>query len=303
VDSIERFLAEPVFNVTSDQDVANLLAFMLAFSGSELPAGSTSTLALEPPGTAGRDAHAAVGAQTTLVSLAGAPPQQTALIGSMLSLANAGKVGLVAKGRAGGLARGWRYDGGGTWQSDRAAESLGTPALQALAAAGSELTFTVVPAGSQTRLGVDRDLDGVLDRDELDACSDPADPQSLPGDWSDLGAGLAGAHGVPFLGGCGSLLAGDPVTLTLTGALENTAAHLFVGASVVGLPFKGGTLVPALDLTLLFLPTGGVGSLALSGPVAPGLPAGFALYFQFWINDPAGPVGFAASNAVRGVTP
>jgi YVTN family beta-propeller protein len=303
VDSIERFIAEPIFNVVSDQDVANILAFMLSFSGSDLPAGTTNTLALEPPGTPSQDSHAAVGAQTTLVTLGGASPQQVALMGSMLSLANAGKVGLVAKGRQAGLARGWRYNGAGIWQSDRAAESLGTATLQALAAVGSELTFTVVPAGSQTRLGIDRDLDGVYDRDELDACSDPANAASLPGNWTDLGSGLAGTHGVPGLSGCGSLLAGDTVSLSLTGALENTSAHLLIGVAAVNLPFKGGTLVPAPDLTLLFLPTGGAGSLELSGPLAPGLPSGFALYLQYWINDPAGPVGFAASNALRGMTP
>ncbi|MHC5211633.1 MAG: YncE family protein [Planctomycetota bacterium] len=303
VDSVERFVSEPVFAVTSDQDVADLTAFMLAFSGSDLPAGSTSTLALEPPGTASQDAHAAVGTQTTLLSLGGAPAQQVALIGSLLSLANAGRVGLLAKGIQAGEARGWRYDGAGTWQSDRAAESLGTAALEALAAPGSELTFTAVPSGSETRLGVDRDLDGVFDRDELDACSDPGNPLSLPGDWTDLGSGLAGTHGVPALSGCGSLLAGDTVTLSLSGALENTTAHLFIGATAVNLPFKGGTLVPSLDLTLLFLPTGGSGALELSGPMAPGLPPGFTLFFQYWVDDPAGPVAFAASNAVRGVTP
>lgn len=38
-----------------------------------------------------------------------------------------------------------------------------------------------MPEGSDTRIGIDRDEDGVLDRDELDACSAPADPESLPG--------------------------------------------------------------------------------------------------------------------------
>ena len=51
----------------------------------------------------------------------------------------------------------------------------------ASAAPGSELTYTVVPVGTGTRYGVDRDEDGHLDRDELDAGSDPADPDSTPG--------------------------------------------------------------------------------------------------------------------------
>jgi hypothetical protein len=80
----------------------------------------------------------------------------------------------------GGVSRGWMLQAG-SFRSDRATEPLLTPAaLLALAAAGSELTYTVVPAGSQTRLGVDRDLDGFFDRTEVDAGSDPANPASVP---------------------------------------------------------------------------------------------------------------------------
>ena len=38
-----------------------------------------------------------------------------------------------------------------------------------------------MPPGSGTRIGVDRDEDGFLDRNELDAGTDPADPDSFPG--------------------------------------------------------------------------------------------------------------------------
>jgi len=160
-----------------------------------------------------------------------------------------------------------------------------------------------VPEGSETRIGIDRDLDGVLDRDELDGCSDPADAGSVPGDWTDLGSGLAGLHGVPAFSGCGTLAAGDPVKLALSGARENSFAHLFVGVSALNAPFKGGTLVPSPDVTILFLPTGPAGTLNLAGTMPGGLPSNFSLYLQFWINDPAGPAGFAASNALRGITP
>jgi len=52
--------------------------------------------------------------------------------------------------------------------------------LLALAQPGNEITFTVVPQGTGIRLGIDRDWDGLLDRDELDAGSNPADSQLLP---------------------------------------------------------------------------------------------------------------------------
>jgi hypothetical protein len=92
----------------------------------------------------------------------------------------AGGPALIVKGRIGGQSRGWMLQNG-AFRSDRLSEpTLAPAALLALAAPGSELTYTLVPAGSQTRLGVDRDLDGFLDRDEVDAGSDPANPASVP---------------------------------------------------------------------------------------------------------------------------
>ncbi len=189
IDSVERFIAEPVFQVTSDQEVANLTAFMLAFSGSDLPTGSTTNV-LEPPGTASKDSPASVGKQTTLLSLAGAPPAQIALLASMEQLALNGKVGLIAKSRQAGIARGYRYmPPSNTWQSDRAAQTHTDAAFRALASSGSEITFTVVQLGTETRLGIDRDLDGAFDRDELDAGTDPADPMSHPGGCTQFAPG------------------------------------------------------------------------------------------------------------------
>jgi hypothetical protein len=44
---------------------------------------------------------------------------------------------------------------------------LSAAALRALAALpGREITYTCVPIGSGLRVGLDRDLDGVLNRDE-----------------------------------------------------------------------------------------------------------------------------------------
>ncbi len=76
--------------------------------------------------------------------------------------------------------------------------------MLALAVPGGEVTFTVVPLGSETRLGIDRDLDGFFDRDEIAACSDPADPLDIPD-----GGGLAGdlnGDGVVDLSDLGTLL-------------------------------------------------------------------------------------------------
>ncbi|MBI5865185.1 MAG: hypothetical protein HZB38_11885, partial [Planctomycetes bacterium] len=194
IDSLSRFVAEPVFSVTSDQQIANLVAFLLAFSGSDLPMGSPSTL-LEPPGPLSRDTHAAVGWQTT-INTPTPPADQQTLINNMIAQANTGKVGLVVKGRVAGVQRGYIYNTGtGTFQSDRAVETLTSAALQALATIGGELTYTVVPFVARVRIGIDRDSDGYFDRDEILACADPADASSTPV-TAQLPGDLNGDHAV-----------------------------------------------------------------------------------------------------------
>jgi DNA-binding beta-propeller fold protein YncE len=179
VDSIERFLAEPIFTFTSVQEIADVTAFMLSFGGGRNSLGSPTEI-FEPPGPPSHIAHAAVGVQTTLRDGASPDPARVALIDAMIAEALVDDVSVVVKGRVGGEARGWMFTGPTTFQSDRAAETISLAALKALAGTGSELTFTVVPEGSQLRIGVDRDLDGYFDRDELDKQSDPADPAIRP---------------------------------------------------------------------------------------------------------------------------
>ncbi len=127
------------------------------------------------------DTHPAVGTQATADGTNDDAPALVNRVASMLALADTGVVGVVAKGVAGGIPRGWTYVAGtGTFQSDRHVETTAATALRHAAVAGGEITFTVVPAGTETRIGIDRDGDGYDDRDELDAGSDPADPSSIP---------------------------------------------------------------------------------------------------------------------------
>jgi len=120
---------------------------------------------------------------------------------------------------------------------------------------------------------------------------------------TNLGQGLAGTAGVPLLVGAGTLLAGDPVTLALSNALPGGSATLVLGLSALGAPFKGGTMVPALDVLLPGLPLGGGGAFTLQASWPTGIPSGTAMFLQAWIADPAGPQGFAASNGVVGLAP
>ncbi|MFN8641511.1 MAG: hypothetical protein U0802_07595, partial [Candidatus Binatia bacterium] len=99
----------------------------------------------------------------------------------LLARAAAGECDVVVKGTVAGEPRGWRRGNGNVFQSDRTAQTLSDTGLRTLAATvGQELTYTAVPVGEGTRLGIDRDQDGYLDGDERDAGSNPADPNSTP---------------------------------------------------------------------------------------------------------------------------
>ena len=180
VKDLFTFLQFPGFSFANDNDRRDVAAFLLLFDTGTMPA---------------------VGAQWTMDGT----NQSAGLsrVNTLVSQADAGNVGLTAKGRDGfNAARGWSYTGAGNWISDRKVD--GTQHLDDLlriAAAGHEITFTAVVTGWQDRLGVDRDGDGFRDRDELDAGSNPADPASVPsstgvGDSEPVAARLLG-HATP----------------------------------------------------------------------------------------------------------
>jgi DNA-binding beta-propeller fold protein YncE len=100
----------------------------------------------------------------------------------LMERADAGECDLVAKGRVAHNDFGFLYLGGGQFASDRQAiPPIPDPLLRVMVAvSGGALTYTCAPPGSGERMGIDRDLDGALDGDELAAGSDPADPQSTP---------------------------------------------------------------------------------------------------------------------------
>jgi len=74
---------------------------------------------------------------------------------------------LVAKGVIDGAARGWVLARSENFAPDRTADPSLSPASLAnlVDEAGEHLTFTCTPWGSGTRIGIDRDLDGILDGD------------------------------------------------------------------------------------------------------------------------------------------
>ncbi|HZJ72379.1 MAG TPA: S8 family serine peptidase, partial [Planctomycetota bacterium] len=125
----------------------------------------------------------------------------------------------------------------------------------------------------------------------------------LAGSWTSLPGGVAGGAGLPLLAGSGPLVAGEGVTLALTNGKPLASAFLVVGFAPLNAAFKGGVLVPAVNLLLPGLPLNGAGALSLSAAWPTGLPAASKVYFQMWMPDPAAVAGLAGSNGLRATTP
>lgn len=126
--------------------------------------------------------------------------------------------------------------------------------------------------------------------------------QDLPEAWTDLGQGLAGASGVPLMQVTGALLAGETVTLELSGAAPSAAAPVVLGTSLLQAPFKQGVLVPAPDQIFQQFSTNASGGRTLVTSWPAGVPAGVLLAMQWWVQDAGAPAGWAASNGVCSVT-
>jgi hypothetical protein len=161
IDNLFSFLQLPVFNFGTDDALRrDVEAFLLAFDTGTAPA---------------------VGAQRTLTAANRDDPAVISWIDTMIARDEANDIDLVVKGLKDGVPRGWLYDGGDRFRSDRDGEpTIHKDDLRALAGPGAELTVTGAPPGSGIRMGIDRDEDTFGDRTEAEAGSDPADPLSTP---------------------------------------------------------------------------------------------------------------------------
>ena len=158
ISTLIRFLQAPVFSLTSTQR-NQLQDFVFAFDTNVAPV---------------------VGQQITV------SPTNSATVGArvdlLLARAAAGECDVIVKGVVSGVERGGYRLSNGSFQMDRASDVRTEAQVRALAATtGQELTYTAMPPGSGPRAGVDRDSDGVFDRDELDAGANPAaSPTPVP---------------------------------------------------------------------------------------------------------------------------
>jgi hypothetical protein len=135
----------------------NMMAFMYSFNGSfpTTPNGLNAS-------NVSNDSPAALGKQVTLSGSVTVDP----LLPQLLALADAQSVGLVASGCVNNETRGFVYEGAGVFDADRAGESYTLAQMKAFASGGSPITFTAVRAGTETRIGIDANDDGVLDGEQ-----------------------------------------------------------------------------------------------------------------------------------------
>jgi len=122
-----------------------------------------------------------VGQQTTLTGTNGAVAGER--IDLLIDRARAGECDLVVKSGSNHGEKGYLYDvDSGLFLGNRSHDApLSDASLRQRAfQKGGELTYTCTPPGSGARAGIDRDEDGVLDGDEEDAGSNPANAASAP---------------------------------------------------------------------------------------------------------------------------
>lgn len=161
VDNLIGFLSSSPFNLTPQQRM-EVASFVLAFDSNMDPI---------------------VGQQVTVTAgTADAARVRYALLVEAATTTTPRRIcDLVGHGVVSGEARGYVLRSDGNFKSDRAGEAPVSP-LAMLTALSQDstaaVTFTCMPPGSGVRAGIDRDRDAALDRDELDAGTDPADPTS-----------------------------------------------------------------------------------------------------------------------------
>ena len=218
ISTVFDFVSSPVFQNLNTTEKRQLEQFLLAFD-----------TGLEP----------AVGQQVSIDATTFNATAFVNRINLLVAQANAGACDLVVKGNIAGEERGAVYVGNNNFQTDRHSDALlTTTQVRNLAGtAGQEITFTCVPPGSGTRIGIDRDLDGVFDRRELDCNTDPADPQSFP----------------PTLtGSCGVGTTTTTTTTTTTVAATTSTTHAgTTTTSVAGSTSTTTTTLPSTAFVLV----------------------------------------------------
>jgi len=169
VDTMKRFLESPLFN-TSDQDERDLEAFMLAFPSDIAPiVGQQITI------TPATFADPRVNGRISLIDSLASQSFESKVLGGVVTQCD-----VIVKTVEGGVEKGYASSAGGMYTPDDGGAAITEAALRAKAdpnGDGQTLTYTAVPPGASTRMGIDRDEDLVLNG--VDNC--PAAPNGPGG--------------------------------------------------------------------------------------------------------------------------
>ncbi|HVN39130.1 MAG TPA: thrombospondin type 3 repeat-containing protein [Myxococcota bacterium] len=195
VDTQTHFHQAPVFHLSAQQ-ITDLENFGMVFPTDLAPiVGQQVTLTTSNNAT-GSPANQRIDLMETRAG--------TSYASLMLGGTAVTECDIIAKGSVGGVKRGWRRESGTSPSNTIYRSDINTTttsaALRALAGTQGPITYTCAPPGSGTRMGIDRDLDGVLDG--LDNCPSVANPSQTDsnsngiGDACELGADSDG-DGVP----------------------------------------------------------------------------------------------------------
>ena len=181
VDTLDTFLQSGVFNL-SPQDERDLEAFMLASPTDISPiTGQQVTIGPDTFGVAD------VNARVSLIDAMAGTAFESAVLGGAVTQCD-----VVVKTVESGVEKGWTSAAGGTYTPDDGGPAIAEATLRAKAnplGDALQLTYTAVPPGAGQRMGIDRDLDAVLNG--LDNC--PGAPNGAGGGTCTAGdAGLLG---------------------------------------------------------------------------------------------------------------
>ena len=158
MDTLDNFLRGGVFGFNNDTERDNVVDFVMAMDSELAPI---------------------VGQQITLSASSGADVQNRIdLLRARAQItAPRAECDLVVKGVVDGEQRGALMLSDGSYQVDSVEDVLSDAQLRDLVNQNNQtLTFTCVPPGTGTWMGIDRDGDGVFDRDEIDQGTDPLVP-------------------------------------------------------------------------------------------------------------------------------
>ena len=172
VDTVFDFLSASVFNLT-DAEQRDLEAFAMEFPTDLAPiVGQQVTLTATNAAVANP--------RVALLIQRSSAPFDSLMLGGTVK-----ECDLIVKGSEGGVARGWVRDAAsGQFRSDINTLTADLT-LRALAVSQGPLTYTCVPPGSGTRMGIDRDEDTVLDG--LDNCPAVANTDQVDADDDGIG--------------------------------------------------------------------------------------------------------------------